>query len=256
MNGKKATIALRPELALLLSLVLFFVTPSLYGQSSENYRLFTSVLDEAGGSPESENNKMVVSSAGQPTPIGISESTNYKVYAGYIYTIEVPCADPPEIVEKILPNGKKGCPYSVVLEVQPGTGTFPLQWTIINGALPEGLDLNETTGEIRGAPEDTGTFTFTIQVTDLCAATDSQAFSITVGPYEHVKGDPNADCVINVLDVLMVANIILEWIDPTEDQIWRADCNGPLGMCDGDGRINVLDAVKIANIILLLDACP
>ena len=64
MNGKKATIALRPELALLLSLVLFFVTPSLYGQSSENYRLFTSVLDEAGGSPESDNNKMMASSAG------------------------------------------------------------------------------------------------------------------------------------------------------------------------------------------------
>ena len=54
----------------------------------------------------------------------------------------------------------------------------------------------------------------------------------------------------------MVANIILEIIEPTAGQIWRADCNGPLGNCDGDGSINVLDAVKIANIILELDECP
>ena len=256
MNGKKTSVALRSELAFLLCLVLFFVTPSLYGQSSENYRLFTSVLDECAGSSNSANNKIAVSSAGQPTPIGISESVNYKVYAGYIYTLEVTCADPPEIVEKTLPNGNKGCLYSVVLEVKPGTGTSPLHWTIIDGSLPPGLDLNGATGEMKGAPEDTGSFNFTIQVKDLCAASDSQAFSITVGPYENVKGDPNADCAINVLDVLMVANIILEIVEPTEDQTWRADCNGVPGNCDGDGKINVLDAVKIANIILLLDACP
>ena len=64
------------------------------------------------------------------------------------------------------------------------------------------------------------------------------------------------DCRINVLDVLMVVNIILENILPDEDQVWRADCNGPPMMCDGDGVINVLDAVKIANIILELDECP
>lgn len=256
MNGKKASMASWPELALLFYLASLFVTPVLYGQSSEKYRLLTSVIDESGGSPESDNNRMVVSSGGQPTPIGISESAHYKVYAGYIYTLEVTCADPPEIVEKTLPNGNEGCPYSVVLEVQPGTGTSPLHWTIIDGSLPPGLNLDENRGAIEGTTDETGTFHFTIQVTDLCAASDSQAFSITVGPYENVKGDPNADCAINVLDVLMVANIILEIVEPTEDQIWRADCNGLPGNCDGDGKINVLDAVKIANIILLLDACP
>lgn len=70
------------------------------------------------------------------------------------------------------------------------------------------------------------------------------------------KGDVTYDCKINVLDILMVANIILEIIIPDEGEVWRADCNGPHQTCDGDGKVNVLDAVKIANIILLLDQCP
>jgi hypothetical protein len=79
---------------------------------------------------------------------------------------------------------------------------------------------------------------------------------MAISPCTDMKGDPTGDCTINVLDVLTVANIILEWIEPTPEQIWRADCNGPPGQCNGDSMINVLDAVKIANIILLLDECP
>lgn len=76
------------------------------------------------------------------------------------------------------------------------------------------------------------------------------------GVYCKYSGDVNTDCVINVLDVLMVANIILDNVTPTPEQEEAADCNGPFGNCDGDGKINVLDAIKIVNLILGLDTCP
>lgn len=241
---------------MLIGLALILIVTQNRSQINATYSLRTSVLDESAGSANSANNKIEVSSVGQPTPIGESQSANYKAYAGYLYTLEITCAPPPVIVTTTLPNANQNCPYSEALEVQAGTGTSPLDWTIIDGALASGLSLDNTTGEIEGAPEDTGTFDFTVQVTDLCAEADTQAFSITIDLYASVKGDPTGDCAINVLDVLMVANIILENITPTDDQIWRANCNGPLGNCDGDLTVNVLDAVKIVNIILGLDECP
>ena len=33
-------------------------------------------------------------------------------------------------------------------------------------------------------------------------------------------------------------NILLAIVEPTEDQFWRADTNGPSGTCDGDGIVN------------------
>jgi len=241
---------------MLIGLALILIVTQNRSQTNATYSLRTSVLDESAGSANSANNKIEVSSVGQPTPIGESQSANYRAFAGYLYTLEITCAPPPVITTAALPNGNQGCPYSEFLEVQAGTGTSPLHWSIIDGALPSDLNLNDVTGEIEGSPADTGAFDFTVQVTDLCAAADTQAFSITVDLYANVKGDPTGDCSINVLDVLMVANIILENITPTDDQIWRANCNGALGNCDGDLTVNVLDAVKIVNIILGLDECP
>ena len=81
-------------------------------------------------------------------------------------------------------------------------------------------------------------------------------YSIEPPTVSGIKGDPNMDATINVLDALLAVNIILETITPTQEQIWAADCNGPTGNCDGDGQVNVLDAVKIVNLILETDECP
>ena len=43
--------------------------------------------------------------------------------------------------------------------------------------------------------------------------------------------------------------------ESTPEEIEAADCNGPLGVCDGDGGVDILDVVKIVNFILGLDAC-
>ena len=81
-------------------------------------------------------------------------------------------------------------------------------------------------------------------------------YSIEPPALSYNKGDVNADASIDVLDVLMAVNIILGSVEPTQEQTMAADCNGPVGNCDGDGQVNVLDAIKIVNLILEVDHCP
>ena len=92
--------------------------------------------------------------------------------------LSIGIAAPPNITTTSLPGGISGVTYSVALS---GTGgTAPLDWAITVGALPAGLSLDGATGTIVGAPSTTGTFGFTVRVTDAAGATDTQAFSITV----------------------------------------------------------------------------
>jgi hypothetical protein len=116
--------------------------------------------------------------------------------------------------------------------------------------------LDNSLGLISGKPNEVGTFDFTVLVEDVLGDKDEKEFSIQIGEQANIKGDVNADCAINVVDVVFVVNIILELIEPTQDQIWRADCNGLPGNCNGDGTVNILDAIKIVHLILGSDECP
>ena len=62
------------------------------------------------------------------------------------------------------------------------------------------------------------------------------------------RGDTNGDGNINILDVLVVANHIVD-IQPLEGEAFcRADCNG-------DGTLDILDVLGITNVILGLGVC-
>src|SRR5690349_20794349 len=51
-------------------------------------------------------------------------------------------------------------------EVRASGGTPPLKWTIARGTLPQGLELDDETGEITGQPAQVGDFAFTVEVSD------------------------------------------------------------------------------------------
>lgn len=83
---------------------------------------------------------------------------------------------PPTIVAESLPDGMEGEAYSDRLTAK---GTAPITWSIVSGVLPEGLSLNEDTGEISGTPAGEGTEVFTVMaVNDL--GEDIKEFSITI----------------------------------------------------------------------------
>jgi hypothetical protein len=62
-----------------------------------------------------------------------------------------------------------------------GQAAAPFTWTLGGGALPPGVTLFSN-GQIFGTPTTTGTFTFTVKVTDSGGQTATQAFSLTISP--------------------------------------------------------------------------
>lgn len=62
-------------------------------------------------------------------------------------------------------------------------GSLPYVWSIIDGNLPVGLNLNTTTGLISGTPTANGSFIFTAKVKDDNDNVDTQILSIIIGNY-------------------------------------------------------------------------
>lgn len=88
----------------------------------------------------------------------------------------------PEIMTENLPAGVINKAYSQVIESNMG-GVPIYDWTITEGALPEGLSLNRFTGEISGTiGAEVGTYNFTVQLKDCDELSDpvTKSFSIVV----------------------------------------------------------------------------
>jgi hypothetical protein len=95
----------------------------------------------------------------------------------------VPTNGPLSITTHFLPGGMHGRSYAEYVVAHGGTP--PLTWSISLGALPPGLHINSATGLISGTLGATGTYYFTVTVTDSTAAptgplTASQAYRVTI----------------------------------------------------------------------------
>ena len=69
----------------------------------------------------------------------------------------------------------------------------PFTWALVGGALPPGLTLFPN-GQLYGTPTATGTFTFTVKVTDPAGKTATQAFSLTISPQPPPLTDAQKGC--------------------------------------------------------------
>jgi len=81
-----------------------------------------------------------------------------------------------------LSAGVLGTPYSGFLAANGGTS--PYTWSITSGSLPAGIGLVAGSGALTGTPTTSGTFNFTVAVSDGSTPIQSQsaALSITVAP--------------------------------------------------------------------------
>jgi hypothetical protein len=93
------------------------------------------------------------------------------------YTLAVNRA--PNIITASLPDWTVARAYGQAVLANDGTGT--LTFSVSSGTLPSGLSLSGA-GELSGTPSATGTFVFTITVTDAVGATDSHAYTLVINP--------------------------------------------------------------------------
>lgn len=77
-----------------------------------------------------------------------------------------------------LPSGTVGTPYSQILTATGGVP--PYTWSLSSGTLPNGLNLNSSTGVISGIPSSSGTASFIVRATDSIATSATRNFSIAI----------------------------------------------------------------------------
>jgi hypothetical protein len=86
------------------------------------------------------------------------------VMAAKIRVLDTAFQDRLEIITKHLSDGTQGSSYDA--EIRVNGGRPPLQWKIREGALPEGLSLDSSSGRISGVPQREGSYRFAIEVRD------------------------------------------------------------------------------------------
>jgi arylsulfatase A-like enzyme len=69
------------------------------------------------------------------------------------------------------PNCNVGTPCSLAMKTWGGKA--PFSWTLTSGKLPPGLTLNPSTGVIQGVPNKSGSYQFSVRVTDSAIATQT-----------------------------------------------------------------------------------
>ena len=79
-----------------------------------------------------------------------------------------------------LPAVVVGSTYSQPLTMLGGTASYT--WSLASGSLPPGIQMSPSTGTISGQPTGTGTFPFTVLLTDSTGATAQRSLTIQVNP--------------------------------------------------------------------------
>jgi Putative Ig domain/FG-GAP repeat len=101
--------------------------------------------------------------------------------AGAAWVYVTASTAPPLVMIGPLPPATIGLPYSQTLTASGGTP--PYVWSVVSGALPNGIALSPSTGVLSGTPTATGSFSFAVGVSDSTnptPQTTTKALTLTV----------------------------------------------------------------------------
>ncbi|MDD5428580.1 MAG: glucoamylase family protein [Candidatus Omnitrophica bacterium] len=105
-------------------------------------------------------------------------------------------ANLPEINTGSLPDSTVNEEYSAYLVVS--NGTSPHMWSVESGNLPDGLTIDSVFGTISGTPTKTGTYDFTVKVTDsnMFSAVKTFSLKVLLSPDEQLLDDTQAKAAL------------------------------------------------------------
>jgi len=118
-------------------------------------------------------------------------------------------------------------------------GTPPYHFTVAEGALPEGLALDEVSGVIAGTPLAAGEFSFVVRVNDAVANVDTETCSLFIEETTVIPGDLDVNGRVDPLDVAYMVMHVYRGAPPPP-LINTADVNG-------DCMVNPVDVVMLAS---------
>ncbi|RFZ92855.1 hypothetical protein D0C36_15805 [Mucilaginibacter conchicola] len=106
----------------------------------------------------------------------------------------------------IIAGGKVGTPYNVKFKGALGYGKYTVS---TSGTLPPGLSWNNTTRTISGTPTTTGTYNFSVNVTDHWGFTGGSSYNFNVGTSGSTVPTPT-DAVVASAEVNAAGELILK----------------------------------------------
>ena len=142
------------------------------------------------------------------------------------------------------PPATEGTPYSLRLSAQGGSGTRT--WSIASGALPPGLTLNATTGEVSGSPTAAGVYEFRVRVSDGSRLGSTQ-FTVPVREplAAHAGTVPSAEVGIPISALKVAAS------GGSRSKSWRLEGSLPRGLTFDTTEGAITGTPRVAGIFLL-----
>ena len=152
------------------------------------------VYTRSGGVWTQQGNKLVGTGASGAAQQGVSVSLsvdgntaivgglddNGGAGAAWVYVTTLTA--PPLVMIGQLPPATIGLPYSQTLTASGGTP--PYVWSVVSGALPDGIALSPNAGVLSGTPTAPGSFTFAVGVSNSTTPTQltaTKTLTLTVG---------------------------------------------------------------------------
>lgn len=149
-----------------------------------------------------------------------------------VVTLNVTCPNI-TIAPAILPNGSTGASYNQALSASGGA--TPYSFSISAGSLPPGVSLSAG-GAFTGTPVQSGTFSFTVSVTDANGCIGNRAYTLAVGCVFDITPKSQGFPANGGADIVIVSTASGCGWTASSNANWIAITSGTLG--SGNGQVS------------------
>ena len=169
-SAEKLTIAISPTTAALSPQQMQQFTASLTGTAN------TAVIWSSTAGTISKSGEFTAPAASTNMPVIVTATSQADGSLNASATITVIAQTPLAITTSGLLAANSGVPYRASLAATGGAS--PYQWSISSGALPAGISLQSSTGALAGTTTLSGSFAFTVEVSDSAGKTATRSFNL------------------------------------------------------------------------------